>query len=216
MYGARFADAWKGCDLRNVKSVWAETLGSLSRDELARGVAGCMGREWPPTLPEFVKMCRQADPNSAGGHPTANEAWGLVLASRDESETVVWTEQIAEAAGIAQPVLDAGDEVGARMAFRDAYDRILRERPEAPRWFASIGSDPQRRTAALDKAVRAGLLTQTHATGLLPAPKDAGPVGAALFGGQPLRLADLAPEDRDRARRNVAKLKLVLAGRSAA
>jgi hypothetical protein len=175
-----------------------------------------MGREWPPTLPEFVKMCRQADPNSAGGHPTANEAWGLVLASRDESETVVWTEQIAEAAGIAQPVLDAGDEVGARMAFRDAYDRILRERADPPRWFPSLGRDPQRRTAAIDRAVRAGLLTQQHAAGLLPAPKDTGPIGAALFEGKPLMLADLSPGDRDRARRNIAKLKLILRGNEAA
>lgn len=153
---------------------------------------------------------------AVGSHPSANEAWGMVLAAQDESETVVWTEQIAEAAGIAQPIIDVGDEVGARMAFRDAYDRILRERPETPRWFASIGSDPGRRTAALDKAVRAGLLTQSHAAGLLPAPKDSGPIGAALFDGQPLRLADLDPEDRYRARRNIAKLKLILAGKIAA
>ncbi len=216
MYGAKVGEAWKGCDLRNVKAVWAETLGLFSRDQLSAGISGCMGRDWPPTLPEFVKLCRQANPNAPGGHPTANEAWGLVLASRDESDTVVWTEQIAEAAGIAQPVLDSGDEVGARMAFRDAYDRILRERPEKPRWFASLGSDHDRRTAALDRAVRAGLLTQSHAAGLLPAPKDHGPIGAALFDGKPMQLTDLAPEDRDRVRRNVAKLKLVLAGKSAA
>ena len=217
MYGAKFADAWKGCDLRNVKSVWAETLGALSRDELARGVAGCMTKEWPPTLPEFVKLCRQqADPNAPGGHPTANEAWALVLSSTDEAETVVWTEHIAEAAGIAQPVLDAGDEVGARMAFRDAYERILRERPETPRWFPSLGNDLARRAEALDRAVRAGLLTQSHAAGLLPAPKDPGPIGAALFDGKPLQLADLTPEHREAARRNIAKLKLVLAGKSAA
>ena len=152
----------------------------------------------------------------AGRHPTANEAWGLVLASRDESDTVVWTDQIAEAAGIAQPVLDAGDDVGARMSFRDAYDRILRESPEPPRWFPSLGSDLERRSAALDRAVRSGLLTHQHASGLLPASKDPGPIGAALFGGEPLRLADLAPEDRDRARRNFAKLKAILAVRSAA
>lgn len=216
MYGAKFADAWKGCDLQNVKAVWAETLGALSRDDLAAGVAGCMEREWPPTLPEFVKLCRQARSDKPGGHPTANEAWALVLASADESDTVVWTEQIAEAAGIARPVLDAGDEVGARMAFRDAYDRILRERPESPRWFASLGSDAGRRAAAIDKAVRAGLLTQHHAAGLLPAPKDPGPIGGALFDGQPLRLSDLTPEDRDRARRNLEKLKAFLVSRGAA
>lgn len=216
MYGAKVADAWKGCDLQNVKAVWAETLGCFSRDELAAGISGCMSRDWPPTLPEFVKLCRQAQPNKSGGHPTANEAWALVLASHDEAETVVWTEQIAEAAGIAQPVLDAGDEVGARMAFRDAYDRILRERPDAPKWFASLGTDHGRRTAAIEKAIRAGLLTQSHAAGLLPAPKDPGPIGAALFDGKPLQLADLTPEHREAARRNIAKLKLVLAGKSAA
>ena len=216
MYGARFADAWKGCDLRNVKDIWAETLGAMSREELAAGVAGCMGKDWPPTLPEFVKLCKAANPNEPSGHPTANEAWGLVLASRDESDTVVWTEQIAEAAGVAQPVLDVGDEVGARMAFRDAYERILRERPEKPRWFPSLGSDPQRRAAALERAARAGLLTQQHAAGLLPAPKDTGPIGAALFEGKPLMLADLSPGDRDRARRNIAKLKLILRGNEAA
>lgn len=216
MYGAKVGEAWKGCDLRNVKAVWSETLGAMNREELAAGIAGCMGRDWPPTLPEFVKLCKAVNANLPGGHPTANEAWSLVLAGRDESDTVVWTEQIAEAAGIAQPVLDSGDEVGARMAFRDAYDRILRERPEKPRWFASLGSDHERRTAALDRAVRAGLLTQNHAAGLLPAPKDPGPIGAALFSGQPSLLAHLAPEDRDRARRNIANLKAILAGRSAA
>lgn len=58
MYGARFADAWRGCDLRNVKSVWAEQLGQYSREELATGALKCMERDWPPTLPEFLKLCR--------------------------------------------------------------------------------------------------------------------------------------------------------------
>jgi len=58
MYGARFADAWKGCSIAHVKAVWAEDLGGFSRDELAAGIAGCRSRDWPPTLPEFMKLCR--------------------------------------------------------------------------------------------------------------------------------------------------------------
>ncbi len=58
MYGARFADAWKGCNLANVKAVWAETLGALTRDELATGVAACQKKPFPPTLPEFITLCR--------------------------------------------------------------------------------------------------------------------------------------------------------------
>lgn len=213
LYGAKFADVWKNCDLENVKSVWADELGGMTRDELLAGLNGCKMKDWPPTLPEFIKLCNA---NAPGGHPSANEAWALVLASQDESDTVVWTEQIAEAAGAAQPVLDAGDEVGARMAFRDAYERILRERQEKPRWFASLGTDAGRRAAALDKAVRAGLLTQQHATGLLPAPNDPGPIGAALFDGKAARLENLEPADRERAKRNMAKLKMILAGKGVA
>jgi hypothetical protein len=41
-------------------------------------------------------------------------------------------------------------------------------------------------------------------------------LGAALFEGKTLQLADLAPEDRERAKRNIAKLKLILAVKSAA
>ncbi len=58
MYGARFADAWRGCNLASVKAVWAEDLGGYSREELAAGVAGCRQKDWPPTLPEFLKLCR--------------------------------------------------------------------------------------------------------------------------------------------------------------
>ena len=71
----------------------------------------------------------------------------MVLASLDESETVVWTDQVAEAAAVARPILEAGDDVGARMAFRDAYERIVRERVDEPRWFPSLGSDAGRREA---------------------------------------------------------------------
>lgn len=59
-YGARFADMWRGCDLEGVKQVWAAELGDCTRDEIARGVAACRTRDWPPTLPEFLKLCRPA------------------------------------------------------------------------------------------------------------------------------------------------------------
>lgn len=60
MYGARFADMWGGLDLSSVKSVWREELSDMSPDEISRGVAACRTRDWPPTLPEFVKLCRPA------------------------------------------------------------------------------------------------------------------------------------------------------------
>lgn len=60
MYGARFADMWRGTAPEAMKRVWSDALAEFSRDEIGRGVAACMSRDWPPTLPEFLKLCRPA------------------------------------------------------------------------------------------------------------------------------------------------------------
>ena len=57
-YGARFADAWRGTDIDAVKRIWAQELAELTRDELKRGVDSLSQHQWPPTLPEFLKLCR--------------------------------------------------------------------------------------------------------------------------------------------------------------
>lgn len=57
-YGARFADQWRGIDPAAMKRCWADELGELTRDEIAAGVAALKTRDWPPTLPEFLKLCR--------------------------------------------------------------------------------------------------------------------------------------------------------------
>lgn len=106
------------------------------------------------------------------GRPGAEEAWAIALRSRDEAETVIWTTEIAKAFVIARPVLDGGDEVGARMAFRESYSRLVDEArhgrtPAA--WSASLGFDQERRRKAIGAAVSAGLLPMTEVP-LLPAP----------------------------------------------
>lgn len=122
---------------------------------------------------------------TSGGHPSGNEAWALVISSQDEEETVVLTDQVAEAAAVAQSIIDSGDEVGARMAFRDAYDRIIRDRHDAPRWFPSLGTNVAKRQIALERAVLAGRLQKTHIDGLLPPPppNEKGQVIAGLLSG---------------------------------
>lgn len=100
------------------------------------------------------------------GRPGAEEAWAIAMRAQDEADTVVWTEEIAQARGIAQPILDAGDEVGARMAFKEAYGRIVeraRQEGRAPSWSASLGFDAQLRHVALEAAVQAGRLPKFDA-----------------------------------------------------
>lgn len=58
MWGSKFADLWRGCNLAEVKALWAKELSALTPEERARGYAACRTRDWPPTLPEFLKLCR--------------------------------------------------------------------------------------------------------------------------------------------------------------
>ena len=57
-YGTKFADAWRGVDDVTVKAVWAESLAGYTGEEIKRGLDACLTRDWPPTLPEFLKLCR--------------------------------------------------------------------------------------------------------------------------------------------------------------
>jgi hypothetical protein len=108
------------------------------------------------------------------GRPQADEAWSTALTAHDETATVVWTTEMAQAYGIAKPLLDKRDEIGARMAFRAAYQRITdqaRSQKQPTKWMPSLGSDPNLRAAALQAAVEQGKLGQQHVAGLLPAPE---------------------------------------------
>lgn len=151
-----------------------------SEDAIANALTRCR-RELsrPLTAGAVFDRLGQAD-----GRPTADEAWAIALDARDEALTVVWNDEICEAFALARPVLEAGDKIGARMAFRDAYDRIARNGREygrVPVWNASLGWDASQRTAALKKAESIGILPAPTVAVLLPAPSG-GVLELALFG----------------------------------
>ena len=57
------------------------------------------------------------------GRPGVEEAWAKC--PRDEDSSCVWTEEMAKAFGAARPMLRAGDQVGARMVFKEVYTRLV-------------------------------------------------------------------------------------------
>lgn len=110
-------------------------------------------------------------PKESDGRPEVDEAWAISLRSRDERDTVVWTQECAEAFAAAAPVLELGDDVGARMAFKAAYARIVERNRAAgtpAQWLKSLGHDPERREAALAEAVRAGRLQLEDVRAVVP------------------------------------------------
>ena len=112
----------------------------------------------------------------AGGWMTANEAWSIALPAVDERNTVVWTKEARDAFSIAKPLLDAGDKVGARMAFIAAYDRNVAQSKltgAAPQQEISAGWDPGLREIAVRQAQTNGLLPPPKEQPALPAPGEA-------------------------------------------
>ena len=114
---------------------------------------------------------------TSDGRPGPQEAWAMSLPAADQSRTVVWTAEMSEAWGIAWPVLhEHGDEVGARMAFLEAYTRLVAVARKAGRpveWTSTLGTDARLRDDALRVAVDAGRLPLAA----LPAPAAPQPVG---------------------------------------
>jgi hypothetical protein len=127
------------------------------------------GAYWPKVSDVIGKISRQM-------RPSADEAWAMC--PKDESQTVVWTREMCEAFSEAQGLLSDGDKVGARMAFKAAYERLTEAamlRNDPPRWEVSLGFDPDLRHQAIEDAVRRGRLAldvaQTYAA-LAPPPSE--------------------------------------------
>lgn len=120
------------------------------------------------------RECRQLIPQEIfaridDGRPNVEEAWAML--PRDESETIVWTEEMAEAYGVCSALITEGDKVAARMAFKEKYTALLAQsRAEFRRvqWSATLGTDKTAREDALKLAVETGKLSADHARKLLP------------------------------------------------
>ena len=147
----------------------AEAMGQ----EMNPGTAAIMAEDlsaYPvPVVRAALKACRfevkgklvMADilqrVQAGDGRPGKDEAWAIAMTTNDEFETVVLTDEIQLALAAAKPVLDAGDKIGARMAFISAYERFVaqaRGDVKPVNWHVSVGFDASRRTAAITKAVQ--------------------------------------------------------------
>ncbi|KWI89580.1 hypothetical protein WM11_21700 [Burkholderia ubonensis] len=122
--------------------------------------------EFAPTPASILKHL----PKPSDDRPEADEAWAIAIRSVDERETVVWTQEIAEAWAIAAPVFH-GDEIGARMAFKAAYARIVERNRGVgivPHWVVSQGFDAARREEVVAHAVHSGRLQLAYAKAAVP------------------------------------------------
>lgn len=150
----------------DVLRIWWASLQNYGIDAVSAAFGEyAMRGKYAPKPADILAILDRMLPD---GRPGADEAWAMI--PMDEYTSAVMTQEMAEALHIAQPLLDAGDKIAARMSFKEAYCRIVdanKRNGVKPSWFPSLGQDKEGRDAVLAEAVRLGRLSADHAIGLI-------------------------------------------------
>jgi DNA-binding transcriptional MerR regulator len=144
------------------------------------------------TLAEIIQRIEEDD-----GRPGAEEAWARCLPAFDEAETAVLSQEMMEAMRSARPLLAEKDKIGARMTFKEVYEKAVRQaRAEKHplRWEISLGFSPEGRRIPLERAVKAQELTLEQVRAYLPG-RDESPLSGLLE-----HDSSTGPEDEDKRR----------------
>lgn len=108
----------------------------------------------------------------------------IAKAMTNEALTLVWTDEMREAYGVANGV--AEEPVQARMAFKEKYTQLVSEaraKRLTPKWSVSIGHDIHGREGAVMEAMQKGRLSLAHARKLVPSLPEPDPTILAIVGG---------------------------------
>ncbi|MWP62034.1 hypothetical protein [Gilliamella sp. Pas-s25] len=152
-------------------NIYWSTLGQYPIQSLkAAAHAWVLKSQFMPKPADLIKLM-----GGSSNHLSPDEAWSIAILASDETNTVVWTNEIAKAWSQAEIVYRNGDKIGARRTFIDAYERMVDESMMYGRIvevFVSPGSDKAKRADAINHAVFTGLLTQERANHYLPKPEN--------------------------------------------
>ena len=151
----------------DVLRLWWQSLARYDLQAVSAALSQySMRGKFSPVPADIIEILEKAFHD---GRPGAEEAWAMI--PRDEFASVVMTEEMAEAYGLALPLLNEGDPIAARMTFKESYNRIVERNKMTgipPKWFPSLGQDKEGRKVVLENAVRLGRIGAEHAAKLLP------------------------------------------------
>jgi hypothetical protein len=161
-------------ELAQALTVCAEIIGTDLTVAAARVMADDLARYPHQQVLGALTRCRRevrsrltlADviERLADGRPGPQEAWAIVAPTlHDEGPTIVWSDEMAKAFGVASQCEDA---VAARMAFLESYRNLCQQARDAgalAHWAPCLGHDRHGRDGPLLAAVAAGRITAEHA-----------------------------------------------------
>jgi hypothetical protein len=172
-----------GRDLKETTTrIWWRLMRRYTLDQFSEAIGNLVATS--KFLPKPSEVIEQI----SGRWMDANEAWAAF--PKDESETGAVNQAMRASWGASEALFYSGDTVGARMAFKAAYERYVKSavlRGETEQFELSIGWDAEKRENGIRAAVNQKLITQDQAKKhirLLPA-MDGGPIAGLLTGGDP-------------------------------
>lgn len=59
LWGTKFLQLWRGADMAEVFATWDHALQGVSPDRIMAALRDCETLDQPPTLPVFIRMCRE-------------------------------------------------------------------------------------------------------------------------------------------------------------
>lgn len=87
LYGAKFFEQWRSVSIDSVQRHWGIALGKMTPEQIRRGMTLVETLDLPPTLPQFIKLCKPAsDPHAAYFEAIAG------IAARERGEAGDWSD----------------------------------------------------------------------------------------------------------------------------
>jgi hypothetical protein len=128
--------------------------------------------KWFPKLAELRELAGALSDAPNDGRPGPEEAWArMPKGERMEDDSVVWCEEERIAYGACRSLLVDGDQIGARMAFKERYEKELAEARSQRRpvqWTMSVGYDIEHRLTTLALAIQEKRLSLESALNFVP------------------------------------------------
>jgi hypothetical protein len=87
LYGAKFLEQWKDINLDALRQHWGSALDKMTPQQVQRGMASLELLDLPPTLPQFIKLCKpELDPQAAYLEAVVG------IAAREQGDIGQWSD----------------------------------------------------------------------------------------------------------------------------
>lgn len=155
------------------QEIYCRGLADIQRDRLASAFRRARYEsKFFPKLAELREYSGALPEALNDGRPGPEEAWARMPRGNGiEDDSIVWCEEERAAYEVCRGLLQEGDYVGARMAFKERYGtELLQARAEGKpvRWAFSAGQDMNHRLSTLASAIKQGRFSVEMALNFVP------------------------------------------------